>query len=63
MSAAHDDLNALELRIIRLEAATREAMEQRDRLRRSSTSPLFMTPAQLAARTRQTAHLDMRKPS
>ena len=60
MSRHEPTLDELELRIIRLEAATREAMEQRDRLRRTSTSPLFLTSAQHAARTRLTGYLDTR---
>ena len=62
MSATEDEINALDLRIIRLEAATRQAMDKRNHLRRSSTSPLYLTPAELAARTRMTAFMDYRRP-
>lgn len=60
MSRHEPTLDELELRIIRLEAAHREAVERRNRLRRASAAPLFLTPEQHAARTRLTGHLDTR---
>jgi hypothetical protein len=47
-------LNELNIRMIRLEAAMRETMEQRAKLVRESSSPQYMTPEEFERRTRMT---------
>jgi len=47
-------LNELDLRMLRLEAAMRETMEQRAKLMRESVDPEFMTAEEFLRRTKMT---------
>lgn len=57
MKTTEEQINELDFRMLRLEAAYRQAAERRALLQRDAKTTLYMTPAQHAARTKQTAHL------